>query len=203
MAGAAMQKFIKSLTAADQLATRGQIRLRISGFSLQQVISIRDILQTIDALPGFHLEGLQEIAFEPWGLPGAAAESLSPGGLRQRLRGEFVQKQRRIIIYATDNRKQALHVLLHEIGHYVFFLTLNSRVKKRWVTQIYPQSACVTDYGTRNACEDFSESYALYQTDPQRLLHQVPLKHGFFRDWVFSGRPDARKERGNFGPTGC
>lgn len=193
-----MHKFTKSATAADVLASPGKIRLRLSGFSLQQVVSVDDILRALDPLPAFHLEGLQEIAFEPWGMPGAASESLLPAGLRQRVRGEFVQQQRRIVLYALDSPAAALHVLLHEIGHHVFFLALNSRVKKRWVTQIYPHSPCATDYGARNACEDFSESYALYQTDPQRLVRLVPEKHAFMRDWVFTGRPDARKERGNF-----
>lgn len=193
-----MQRFTKSLTAADQVAMRGKIRLRITGFYQQRVVAIEDILRTIDVLPGFHLEGLQEIAFEPWATPGAFSDTYVPQGLRSRVRGEFVQTQRRIVIYAVDNRELALHVLLHEIGHYVFFLTLNSRVKKRWVTELYPRLPPTTPYGGRNACEDFSEAYALYQTDPGQLQTRVPEKHAFLRDWVFSGRPETMKERGIF-----
>ncbi len=194
-----MQKFTKSITAADQVALRGKIRLRITGFHQQQVVTMEDILRTIDVLPGFHLEGLQEIAFEPWSLSGAVTDTFVPPGLRSRVRGEFIQRQRRIVIYAVDNRELALHVLLHEIGHYVFFLTLNSRVKKHWVTELYPRLPATTDYGGRNASEDFSEAYALYQTDPAQLKLRVPQKHDFMRDWVFSGRPEAMKERGIFG----
>lgn len=133
-----LQRFTKSITAADQVAMRGKIRLRITGFYQQRVVAIEDILRTIDVLPGFHLEGLQEIAFEPWATPGAFSDTYVPQGVRSRVRGEFIQTQRRIVIYA------------------------------------------------------------LYQTDPDALQTRVPEKHAFMRDWVFSGRPETKKERGIF-----
>lgn len=193
------QQFKKTLTAVERVSLRGSIRLRICGFSLQQVLSIEDILRCIDALPGFHLQGLQEISFEPWATPSQDADSFVPGGPQgKRVRGEFFQRQRRIAIYVVDDRDLALHVLLHEIGHYVFFLTINSKVKKRWVTELYPKLPSCTVYGSRNACEDFSEAYALHQLDPVLLRQRVPQKYEFMRDWVFSGHPQTMKERGLF-----
>ena len=63
----------------------------------------------------------------------------------------------------------------------------------------YLHGPLLSSLGGRNASEDFSEAYALYQTDPAQLKLRVPQKHDFMRDWVFSGRPEAMKERGIFG----
>ncbi len=99
-----------------------------------------------------------------------------------------------IVFYGFDTPDQFFHVLYHEIGHYVFFQVIGSKVKKRWVTGIYPNSFCATAYGTRNASEDFAESYACYVRDPEYLRH-FPEKHAFMRDCVFSGRPETLKEK--------
>jgi Mlc titration factor MtfA (ptsG expression regulator) len=76
----------------------------------------------------------------------------------------------------------------------VFFLAIASRVKKRWVTELFPGSACVTAYGGKNPWEDFAETYAYYALDPQLLQSRLPEKHAFMRDCVFSGDPETLKE---------
>jgi hypothetical protein len=175
------------------VSSKGTLRLLISGFSQQQVVNVSQIVAAIDLLPNHHIEGLREIVYAPFGLPGDLldAYSVRPPGQRK---GEFRQKERCIVLYEIESLDLLFHVLYHEIGHFVFFLALNSRVKKRWVTEIFPKSQCITSYGASNASEDFAETYACYVRDPDRL-QLLPAKFAFMRDWVFSGRVETLKEK--------
>jgi hypothetical protein len=187
-----MEIFTKRSVGSGANAS-GPLRLCISGFGQQNTVDVRQIVAAIDILPNHHLVGLRDIVYAPFGMP-----SESPHVFWDRppptRRGEFQQKQRRIVIYAIESSDLFYHVLYHEIGHFVFFLALNSRVKKRWVTAIFPQSQCVTPYGTLNASEDFAESYACYVREPERL-QLFPAKFDYMRNWVFSGRMDSLKEK--------
>jgi hypothetical protein len=158
-----------------------------------QVVNISQIVAAIDLLPNHHIEGLREIVYAPFGLPGDWLDAYSARPLGQR-KGEFRQKERCIVLYEIESLDLLFHVLYHEIGHFVFFLALNSRVKKRWVTEIFPKSQCITGYGALNASEDFAETYACYVHDPDRL-QLLPAKFAFMRDWVFSGRVETLKEK--------
>ena len=109
-------------------------------------------------------------------------------------KGEFLQKERKIVFFDFDDLALFYQILYHEIGHFVFFLALNSRAKKQWVTEIFPNSQCISHYASKNASEDFAESYASYVRNPQ-ALEQLPAKFAFMRDWVFSGRPESLKEK--------
>ncbi len=188
-----MNVFTKSQTAGDALSASGKLNLRIVGFAQQDIVSIEQIVQAIDILPSFHLEGLREIIYAPQSLSMNPAElyGVRPHGRRK---GEFRQKERRIIFFDFDLPSLFYQILYHEIGHFVFFLAINSRVKKSWVTEIYPQSECISEYGTVNASEDFAETYACFVRDPGRLK-QIPRKYAFMRDCVFSGRPETLKEK--------
>jgi hypothetical protein len=42
------------------------------------------------------------------------------------------QRERRIVFFDFDSSDLFYQVLYHEIGHFVFFLALNSNVKKHW-----------------------------------------------------------------------
>ena len=108
--------------------------------------------------------------------------------------GEFVQRERRIFVYRMGSPAVFLHMLHHEIGHFVFFLIMGSRMKKRWVTEIYPGSRCVTAYASASPWEDFAETYAHYVLHRQALKNDLPGKLAFMRDCVFSGRPDSLKQ---------
>jgi hypothetical protein len=77
----------------------------------------------------------------------------------------------------TEVQQRAL-IVGHEIGHYVFFLAIGSRVKKRWVTELLPGSPCGTACAGKNPWEE---------------------KHAFRRDYVFSGNPETLKERDRVG----
>ena len=187
-----MYLFTKRSDPENAPTTAGRLHLRIAGFSRQRMVSLGQIVEAIDALPGFHLEGLREIIYAPHWHP-KLIDPYLPHRMGQ-LKGEFRQRERRIVIFDFDSAGLFHQVLYHEIGHFVFFMAISSKVKKRWVTTIHPNAPCVTQYAMLNASEDFAESYACYLLDPDRLK-QVPEKYGFMRNFVFSGDPEMRKER--------
>ena len=151
-----------------------------------------DVVRAVDLVPAFHLEGLREIVYLPEAAPGV---SLYGGFACFRPKGQFLQEERRIYIYEFDDADMFFHMLLHEIGHFVFFLAIGSRVKKHWVVHIFPGSTCITPYAASSAIEDFAETYAYYVLDPEALQREFPLKHAFMREFVFSGDPETLKER--------
>jgi hypothetical protein len=189
-----VRRFQKSKVPGDDIAPPARLNLLLSGFARQQVVAVDEIVRAVDALPAFHLEGLREIVYLPeYGWAASALSCLAvPGG---EPKAEFVQRERRIFVYGFATPELFFHLLYHEIGHFVFFLVLGSQVKKRWVTELFPGSACVSAYGGLNASEDFAETYAYHLLDRELLERVYPEKHAFMRDQVFSGRPGTLKER--------
>jgi hypothetical protein len=189
-----MRMFTKSDPPGGIPRAPGKLNLRISGFSHQQIVPIAQIVQAVDVLPSFHVEGLREIVYTPEALIANPRDvyAARPWGIRK---GEFRQKERKIFFYDFDGPDLFHQILYHEIGHFVFFLVIGSRVKKRWVTQIFPRSECITAYASLNASEDFAETYACYVRDPESLK-KLPEKYAFMRDSVFSGKPGTLKEKG-------
>ncbi|WP_139351841.1 hypothetical protein [Polaromonas sp. A23] len=187
-----MDIYTKSPVIGEQPLEGGVLNLRISGFSSQAIVSIADIVSAVDALPGHHLKGLREIVYAPY--LSSTLRSLYTGRPGYSPKAEFIQRERKIIFYDLCGYDLFHHILYHEIGHFVFFLALNSQVKKRWVTKIFPQSPCITDYGALNACEDFSETYASYMCNAE-ALKKFPRKYEFMREFVFSGRRETFKEK--------
>ena len=89
-----------------------------------------------------------------------------------------------ILIYKFRTKEEFKHILYHEIGHHVFRHKLNSVQRKKWVTQVYPKSAHVSEYATTNANEDFAETYAFYVQNSIRVS-AIPTKLEFMQK-VFS-----------------
>jgi hypothetical protein len=187
-----MRQFVKTRTTADRSAGLGRLNLRLTGFSRQDVVAVNDIVSAIDLVPAFHLEGLREIVYLPEAAP---APSVHRGFVCSRPRAAFLQEERRVYVYDFDGRDMFFHMLLHEIGHFVFFLIIGSRVKKHWVVDLFPGSSCITPYAESSAAEDFAETYAYYVRDPEALQGTHDMKYDFMRDFVFSGHPDTLKER--------
>ena len=194
-----MRQFIKSLGPAEESIRTGKLNLLLEGFARQDVVPVYAILRALDRVPDFHLEGLREIVYLPE-YARAAAGLGQPGLPCSSPRGEFVQGQRRIFVYAIDDPGMFFQMLFHEIGHFVFYLVIGSRVKKRWVTQVSPGSSRVTPYAALSPSEDFAETYAFLSAPSGVLERDFPEKHAFMRDWVFSGRPDTLKERAQGDP---
>ncbi|HYD78308.1 MAG TPA: hypothetical protein VEC06_00740 [Paucimonas sp.] len=183
----------KNKVVGEPPLAEGALNLRIAGFNRQNLIPIGDIVRAIDVLPGYHLQGLREIVYAPDWTPIQTAR-WHPGYPRILPMAEFVQRQRRIVFYDLGNHDLFHHVLYHEIGHFVFYLAISSQVKKKWVTEVFPCSECITPYATLNASEDFAETYAGYMRNAD-TLKQLPEKYAFMRDYVFSGKPETLKER--------
>ena len=184
-----VQIFSKNLTIADA-ENSARLHLKLYGFSRQTVVPVANIVAAIDMLPTFHLAGLREICYEPE----LVIDPFYFSGIRNsRRQAEFIQAKRKIVFFEINDPGLFYHVLYHEIGHFVFYLALSSVIKKIWVTEIFPHSTCATLYGKLNASEDFAESYACYCRD-EETLQRIPTKYAFFRDYVFSGRPEIRKE---------
>ncbi|MFN7780329.1 MAG: hypothetical protein ACK5RK_15955 [Betaproteobacteria bacterium] len=149
-------------------------------------------MPALDALPRFHLAGLNEIVYAP--IPQVSYPSLKLCFPDRRL-AEFDQQARAIYVYRLAAPEEFRHVLYHEIGHFVFFLVIGSKVKKTWVTELFPGSATATVYGAESAAEGFAETYALYAREAERL-RDLPLKQAFMREQVFSGRLVTLKAEG-------
>ena len=192
------RKFVKTRTRRDLAIGAGRVNLLLEGFWRQNLVPIEDILRSIDLVPAFHLEGLREIVYLPE-FAQAAAALPCPVMPHFEPKGEFVQRERRIFVYAFDRPDLLFQMLYHEIGHYVFYLVIGSRVKKHWVTRMSPGSCCVTPYAGVNPQEDFAETYAFYLRDPGFLERESPEKYAFMHDQVFSGRLDTLKERAGDG----
>jgi len=174
-------------------AGTGKLNLLLEGFSRQYVVPVDAIVGSLDRIPDFHLEGLREIVYLP---EYARAAALGRPGLPGSTpKGEFVQAERRIFVYAIDEPGIFFQMLYHEIGHFVFYLVIGSGVKKRWVTRVSPGSSRVTPYAGLSPSEDFAETYAFYLCRPCVLERDFPQKHAFMRDLVFSGRAGTLKER--------
>lgn len=82
--------------------------------------------------------------------------------------------------------------VLHEIGHNAQRLIFESspEVKDLW-QDLYdeswndPWNSFISEYATKNMEEDFSECYAFYKLDPERLAMLCPEKYNFMRHHVF------------------
>ena len=188
-----MYRFIKKRNSPAAATGWEKLNLLLSGFSGQSIVSVDDIVRAIDHLPSFHLEGLREIVYLADFAPAASVVPCTGFG-RSEPMGEFVQRERRIFVYRLNHPDVFFHMLHHEIGHFVFFLVISSRVKKRWVTEIFPRSRCVTAYAAVSPWEDFAETYAYYVLNRPVLGSELPRKLAFMRDEVFSGRPDSLKQ---------
>jgi hypothetical protein len=147
--------------------------------------SVDDISSTIDALPTFHLAGLDQIVYDPdWetGSGFALRQSQCP----RRSKAVFLRDERKILVFNFEHLAELRHILYHEIGHHVFDRILDSMLRKKWVTLINPHSRHVTRYAARNAMEDFAECYAIFIRDPKKL-QKIHRKYVFLRDDVFAG----------------
>jgi hypothetical protein len=188
-----LDSYTKQKKTGDRGRPEPRIALRVTGFGQQNRVSVARIVAAIDALPRFHLQGLHEIEYDPYRLTQKARAYFPLPGEIPTLpdpscQGEFVHDENKILVYPFESLESLLRVLYHEIGHHVFHRVIGSALKQHWVTRIKPGTAPTTDYGARNANEDFAETYAIYLLDPSRL-YRIPEKHRFMRDKVFNSSP--------------
>ncbi len=186
-----MHRHVKRPVGAVKNPNTSRVNLVVRGFSDSAPVCAGDVVEALERLPDFHLEGLREIVHLPREALRFPSLGLWPP---ERGHAEYAQAERVIYVYRADDLALFRHVLHHEIGHHVFFLVLGSRAKKNWVTQIYPGSACATQYGYTSPEEDFAECYASYAQGAVQL-EDFPRKLEFMRESVFSGKPGTLKEK--------
>ena len=64
---------------------------------------------------------------------------------------------------------------------------LDSVEKKRWVVDIWGSEDPVSEYGKRNAAEDFAELFALYLRGTSLLIDR-PIKTRFLRETLLRSK---------------
>ncbi|MCU7922548.1 MAG: hypothetical protein KZQ88_07595 [Candidatus Thiodiazotropha sp. (ex Dulcina madagascariensis)] len=184
-----MHKYIKRQASQDRFVNQKTLNLRISGFSNQTIVSVDEILEALEALPASHLIGLREIAYDPNRVIQRAIGYYNTQDTPYpipdfRSNGDYYHDERWINIYEFDSKQNLVHLLYHEVGHFVYKNNLSSVLRKRWVNNIYPVSSYVSTYAARNANEDFAESYAIYLLKPE-VLYRIEKKYLFLKNQVF------------------
>jgi len=177
-----MEKYAKKTNLYDHAMPQGKVNLRISGFSGQNIITVQNIKSAIDALPRYHLSGIEEIRYQTSHL--YAPKDGEPFYTPRFSKAVFVQNDKIILIHQFKDLAEFHHVIYHEIGHHVFYRIINGATRKMWVTDIYPTSRPITKYGDKNASEDFAECYAHFMTNP-KLLNVIAKKYQFMRNRIF------------------
>jgi len=178
-----MEKYIKSKTLADNRKPESTLNLLLRDFGKQSIVDIQKLVTYINSLPLFHLEDLNEILYDP--------ERYTPQILNNEYyqsltntKGIYIQSHKQIVIFEIHSMDQLLHLIFHELGHHVYFKIIKQATKMKWVKDICRNDKFITEYASRNAAEDFAESYASYLLEPDKLK-QIPLKYNFLRKHVF------------------
>ena len=181
-----MPEHRKPATLADRDRPVASVNLAIRGFSDQSQVPVETIVRWLEALPNFHLAGLDAVIFDPKRRLDPTLADL-PLLATPTHKGQFVKADRQVLIHDFATADELQHILYHEIGHHVFERVLSTTQRHHWVLELSRRtSARITRYARRNALEDFAESYAVFVTDPGRVenLHR---KYTFLREEVFGG----------------
>lgn len=133
------------------------------------------------SLPSEHVKGLKGIVFKP-------ARELGIFGIpiHQGCKGGFYPEFYTIVIFDLVDRKTAEHVLYHEIGHYYYHCKMDSYTKKEWTAIYNANRKPVSSYGSKNWVEDFSEAYAYFICQPDKLMANNWRKYIFLKSRVFN-----------------
>ena len=180
-----MLKYQKSNKLSDFKPARPKLKLQVRNFGEQAQVSIGEIVALIDRLPAHHLVQLKEIIYDPRRITLQLIDDPLQD-LNRNSKGMFIQHLRTIAIFDFDNKAQLFHILMHELAHHVYFVIIDSTLKKRWVTEICRKASFITPYASRNASEDFAESYAKFVLEPDKL-RKIPLKYNFILKEIFKG----------------
>lgn len=183
-----MREYNKQKTIVDSGKQNKKLHLRITGFDLQSIITVNNIVEKINHIPTWHLAGLKEIRYDP-NRETINLITKSPTRVESpNTKGIYLQGYRTIAIYDFKSEKELFTILFHELGHYVYYTIINSIIKKKWVTEVHPVKKYVTNYARVNASEDFAECYAGFLLNPNNLV-RIQQKYNFIRNELFNGIP--------------
>lgn len=172
----------------------GKFRILLAGFKRQTIVSLDEVVSALQAVPDFHLQGLEAVRYDPLRMFQRLETATIGTPMNFMLRGEFYRQFKALILYAFSRKSEFLHLLYHELGHFVFYRQLSDVERKRWVVELFPGSHHVSDYARDNANEDFAESYAWYVMSPLRLT-RLEEKYTFIHEVVFRGTTPRRGEK--------
>lgn len=176
------------LNQANQTEVRvdGNIHVSLWGFRQCPWASPESVAQVLEMLPKHLLSGLAHIRYLSRALvPSTTTWVSAPGNVS--LSGVYSQEDRTILIQAVHSRTKLFHVLFHELGHHIYFALLDSVEKKHWVVDIWGSEDPVSEYGKRNAAEDFAELFALYLQGTSLLIDR-PIKTRFLRETLLRSK---------------
>jgi len=160
------------------------VNILITNFHQQEAVMMDDIVESLRKIPNNHLEGLKEILFDPKRLLQKNFFGFVPRK-RRAVIGEYSKSLRSIIVYSFGDSVQFFHTLFHEMGHYVYFHRLDSKVRKQWVTEIFNKETTVSSYAKLNAAEGFAECYSLYVNNRKKFSALHKQEYHFFQELVF------------------
>jgi len=119
----------KKQISTDTHAHRGKVQLLLSGFSMQTIVTLDEIVTAVEILPDVHLQGLNVIRYDPARImqrtdwqKHQVAQSDVAGHYFLRT---FYEKNNDIIVYKFRTKRGFLRILYHEIGHHVFHYVMN------------------------------------------------------------------------------
>ncbi|MCF6436975.1 hypothetical protein [Pseudoalteromonas sp. MMG022] len=138
--------------------------LVVKDFDKQNVVTDEQIKAAIAKVPVLHLQGLEYIVYDPSRF--FQRSYVAPKPINYKVVGQYNQIPKKFIcIHRISHVNEFNHVLYHEIGHHVFNQILPSQLRVAWVNDIYPHSShFVSEYASKNAQEDFCESYSCFYT---------------------------------------
>lgn len=178
--GAKVYRKTENTKVVHQPGGGKRLSLALSGFREQKLASINEITSAILKLPPAHIAGLSEICYRPNG------NALYPAFSRaQTCQGEFILETRQIILYSARDKAELIHMMLHEVGHYVFYNVIPVNLRYQWTHDVHPQAPFITQYAQTNASEDFAECYATYAQHPNKLK-RLSKKYNFVQSHVFA-----------------
>lgn len=135
--------------------------LILKNFDQQRIVSQEEIISIIEKLPKHHLKGLKYIVYDPTRF--FKRSYVMPEITNYQIKGQYIPELLdAIIIYEIAGKESFKHILLHEIGHFVFQKILKPKDRNFWLTQLYSKKNFISDYARTNVQEDFAESYSFY-----------------------------------------
>ncbi|SBT70372.1 sporozoite invasion-associated protein 1, putative [Plasmodium malariae] len=181
---------------------------RVTGYSYndyqpwrQNIEELVELATSWDEYPqGFQkVSGLKYLGRRKNGLkhpvyPTAPAVAFPAGAQRDSLL-EFMES-------AFVNYRDISHLVLHEIGHFIYVNLLSSELKNIWIStgQWYEEPLSPSKWATKNELgfvsayahdktpgEDFAESIAAFVLNPRLLNSRSSIKYNWIKSNVFSG----------------
>ncbi|MFO7724716.1 MAG: hypothetical protein R6V45_04120 [Oceanipulchritudo sp.] len=163
------------------------MRILVANFDAQTVVTKEEVIEAVITLPPTHISGIHVIRYDPLRTIATTLGYLSEQPSVVSSQGLFYHDREAavIVLFKFRDRREFLHVLYHEIGHYVFLRRLDQGQRDRWMYHIRKvETGTVSAYAKRNSREDFAETYAVFCTGGPGL-DQLPLRMAFMREAVF------------------